>query len=240
MRENGERNKRALRKIFRELRQTITANFFDLDDKKLFVTLTYAENMRDEKRLRRDFDLYMKRLRHYLKPEGHALEYLVVIEPQGRGAWHAHLMLKSDKPLFIHHADMEKLWGHGATRTERLESIDNIGAYFIAYFSNVEITDENREKYHVDDSDLFERDGKQYIKGERLKHYPDYMQIWRHSRGIIRPTSEKAYQKLIQEHYEEPHVMREFELEKKRKDESGEEKPLNIAQSQHRAKRSGE
>ena len=240
--DKNERNKRSLRRIFRELRQTITANFWDLDDKKLFITLTYAENMQDEKRLYKEFDLFMKRLRHYCKPDGHRLEYLVVMEPQGRGAWHAHLLLKSDRELFIHHADMERLWGHGMTRTERFTGIDNIGAYFIAYFKNVEITPENRELYHVDDDDLVEREGKRYIKGERLKHYPDYMQIWRHSRGVVRPKSQQTYKQLVLDEYQQPHLTHKYEIETAGASSDGREagesetKKITIVNTQHKKK----
>jgi len=238
MLESNGRNKRSLRVIFRELRQTITANFSGDNEKMLFVTLTYAENMQDEKRLYSDFESFMKRLKRYaVRCDLGSLEYLVVMEPQGRGAWHAHLMLKSDVPLYIHYADMEKLWGHGATRTERLENINNIGAYFIAYFSNVEITDENASTYHVDADDIVVRDGKKYIKGERMQYYPDYMQIWRHSRGIKRPITQKDLEDIMKS-LEEPHLTREYEIKSSKETD---EKPLfdytlKIKNSQHRKK----
>jgi len=229
------RNTRSLRKIMRDLRQTAQANFGGQDDKKLFVTLTYAENMQDEKRLMKDFDLFFKRLKYYL-PD-HKLDYLVVMEPQGRGAWHGHMLLKSDNDLFIHYADMERLWGHGATRTERLENIDNVGAYVVAYINNVEITDNNKDVLHVEDHDVIERNGKKYIKGERLKFYPDHMQIWRHSRGVKRPKSEAVYLGDVEADYEPSHMTREKIIELPQSVDG--DNTITIVNTQHRKKKGG-
>jgi hypothetical protein len=230
MQNKDGRNKRSLRHIFRKMRQTIQAEFGDLDDKKLFVTLTYAENMQDEKQLKIDFDAFMKRLKRHLS--GHRLEYIVIIEPQQRGAWHAHLLLKSDQSLFIHYADMERLWGHGMTRTERLSGIDNIGAYFIAYMSNIPLDEEMINAMELTDDDIETRGAdksKRYIKGERLKYYPDYMQIWRHSRGIKTPESMKIGKQKLLFDYEKPYLRHEYQL-------SDDEQPLKIISSQHKKK----
>jgi hypothetical protein len=187
--ENGVmRNKRSLRMIFKNLRQLINTNFTDDDsDRQLFITLTYKENMQDDKRLKKDFEKFIKRLQYAYKEN--ELAYISIVEPQGRGAWHVHLLLKTlNQPnLFIPHEDIERLWGHGATRTERLRA-DNLGSYFIAYLSNAELSDEKIALMEVSAEDIKEENGKKYLKGIRLKWYPDYMQIYRHSRNITKPS----------------------------------------------------
>jgi hypothetical protein len=184
----GMRNIRSLRTIFQELRFLVNANFDQLDsEKQLFITLTYAENMQDDKRLYKDYDKFIKRLKHRYKE--HELAYISIVEPQGRGAWHVHLLLKTlnrDK-LEIGNWDLEPIWGHGITHTERLENTDNVGAYFAAYLTNLELTDEKINELGLDVNDITEKNGKRIVKGERLKHYPAYMQIYRHSRNVTYP-----------------------------------------------------
>ena len=187
--ENGVmRNKRSLRQIFTKMRQLINCNFDAEDsDRELFVTLTYRENMQDGKRLYKDFDKFIKRLKH--NHSEHEFLYIAIVEPQARGAWHIHLLLKTlNQPrLYIPHEAIERLWGHGMTRTERLD-VDNLGSYFIAYLSNAELDDNAIRAMEVPESDIKIKDGKKYLKGSRLKWYPDYMQIYRNSRNVVKPS----------------------------------------------------
>jgi hypothetical protein len=192
--ENGVmRNKRSLRMIFKNLRQLINTNFTDDESEtQLFITLTYKENMQDDKKLHEDFRNFFKKLKRHMKT--HELAYISIVEPQQRGAWHIHLLLKSlhqetlgAHTLYIPHEDIERLWGHGATRTERLQA-DNLGSYFIAYLSNAELSDEKIAAMEVAAEDIKVQDGKKYLKGMRLKWYPDYMQIYRNSRNITKPS----------------------------------------------------
>ena len=58
-----------------------------------------------------------------------------------KGAWHIHLLLKAMnvKHLYIPNDEIiAKLWGHGHTKTKRLNDVDNIGAYLSAYLTNLE------------------------------------------------------------------------------------------------------
>ena len=186
------RNWHSLKQIFKELRQTINYNFSSTDKNQLAITLTYAENMQDSNRLYLDFKKFMMRLKHSY-PE-HNFEYIVIVEPQGRGAWHCHMLLKTtnQKELYIPDNDIARIWGHGFTKTERLKNVDQYGAYFVAYLTNAEVTPEREKELEIEANDIEIKNGKKVIKGERLKWYPEYMQIWRHSRGI-----EKAPQETI-------------------------------------------
>lgn len=55
------------------------------------LTLTYRENMVDRARMQRDFDVFMKRVRRIFP----GFQYVCVFERQKRGAWHAHIAVRS-------------------------------------------------------------------------------------------------------------------------------------------------
>jgi len=225
------RNRRSLKVIFKELRQTINYNFASEYKNQLAITLTYSENMQDEKQLYSDFDKFIKRLKHNHPDD--KFEYIVIVEPQARGAWHCHLLLKSmnQDDLYISHEKMEKLWGHGATRTERLKNVDQYGAYFIAYLSNAEITDDDIEKMNIEENDITEKDGKRFIKGLRLKWYPEHMRIWRHSKGIKKP---KYYDLLGEEVKSHLHKYGTITYEKIHELQTKDNKPLEIINQQRK------
>ena len=74
-----------------------------------WITLTYSENMTDTKRLYKDFQKFMQKLKYHFKEFN--IEYIVAMEPQGRGAWHAHLILIFDrKAPYIPNKIIENLW----------------------------------------------------------------------------------------------------------------------------------
>lgn len=173
---NTEKTITNLRKTFNRLRQLIRTNFTNDSDNQLFITLTYKENMTDETRLYKDFELFYKRLQYRLK--GHKLDYISVVEPQGRGAWHIHLMLKSDKPvLYIDKKELTKIWGKGRTDVQRLKS-DDVGSYYVAYFTDLQV---------INNTGLDKTNNKKRIKGARLSMYPKNFKFYRTSRGIKKP-----------------------------------------------------
>lgn len=182
----------SLRKTFTKLRQLINTNF-KARENELFVTFTYAENMQDKERLYTDFDKFYKRLKYDQRDR--ELAYISIAEPQGRGAWHLHVLLKSvdGENLYIDNRKMQELWGHGWTETKRLRQSDNIGAYFSAYFTN---TEEDEHPGLIADP----KKAKKYKKGGRLKFYPKDFKFFRTSRNIEKPVIESTtYGKVIAE-----------------------------------------
>ena len=157
----------SLKKSIRRLRMIINANFSG-NLNELFITLTYSENMTDLKRLYSDFNKFIKRLRY--KYGDINFEYIAVPEPQLRGAWHIHLLLKAvnKEVLYISNDKIAELWRQGFTKTERLEQVDNVGAYLSAYLTDLK--NDNCKS-----------------KGARLYLYPSGMQLYRSSRGIKKP-----------------------------------------------------
>ncbi len=175
---DGKTNIRSLQMTFKRLVELIRCNFTKNDSRQLFITLTYKKNMCDEKQLYIDFKYFYDKLKYKYKDK-HKFEYITVAEPQQRGAWHLHIMLKSDKTLFIEDKEIRKMWGHGITQTERLKG-DDVGRYYVSYFTNLKIEDMGKLTPE-------QKKQKKYIKGSRLKYYPKNFKFYRCSRGLKKP-----------------------------------------------------
>ncbi|WP_306569138.1 hypothetical protein [Faecalispora jeddahensis] len=179
------------------LRDLLNTNVTDASH-CLWVTLTYKENMQDNKRLYQDFRKFHMRMLHYLKKNSlPTYEYIVAMEPQGRGAWHAHLvMIFPDKAPFIPNDTLASVWGHGFTKTKPLKDVDNVGLYLTAYLTDMELPDVISSHGKIIYGDLkavsvVDEQGKKQtkaiVKGARLKLYPPGFRIYRTSRGIRKP-----------------------------------------------------
>jgi len=81
---------RRMRNSIRHVRRIINANFVGDPRREAWVTVTYAENVRDTDRVYIDWQAAIRNLRRTW-PD---LEYIAVLEPQERGAWHIHALLK--------------------------------------------------------------------------------------------------------------------------------------------------
>lgn len=193
----------------RDLRDLINANLTD-PKRALWVTLTYRENMQDEKRLYEDFRRFWQRFKYDLQKQGSGpVEYITAAEPQGRGAWHLHcLFLFAGKTPFIPNAQIAKLWGHGYTKTQSLKGVDNPGLYLTAYLGDMEFTEaitSGTRRGRLTEIETIDEHGrkqrKAVIKGARLHLYPAGFNLYRCTRGVKRPkvyeTTEGAAQEII-------------------------------------------
>ena len=189
-------NKKSLYRTFSNIRGLINTNITNVENVR-FCTLTYKENMTDTKKLYKDFNDFNKRFQYYCKKNDFGKpEYIIVFEPQKRGAWHAHLLYiwKDRTAPFIPNKDFAEIWGHGFVQIKQLQNIDNVGAYLTAYLTDLEFGDgcfdlnaKSVLKGQYRASEGEENRNKAYIKGARLKYYPAGFQIMRHSRGIEYP-----------------------------------------------------
>ncbi|HFU4138252.1 TPA: hypothetical protein ACGO73_002058, partial [Streptococcus suis] len=193
--ENRSESYNSLRQTFKKIRYLINNNFTGKPN-ELFVTLTYAENMTDTNRLYTDIKKFMMKLR-YKYNDVSDIDYLSVIEPQGRGAWHIHMLLRFNalSSVFVPSHELAELWGHGFIKIERIQNVDNIGAYLSAYLADVELTSDNIHKAVREDMEIIEKevDGekKKFVKGGRLHMYPSGMNLYRKSKGITFPERKK-------------------------------------------------
>jgi hypothetical protein len=201
-------NRKGLYKTFANARAVINTNVTDVS-KVRWCTLTYAENMTNAKRLYEDFKKFNQRFQYYCKQHDYGKpEYIVMMEPQGRGAWHAHLLYiwQDMKAPYISNEDFRKLWGHGFVRIKKLDNVDNVGAYLTAYLGDMEINEiDNKLDYIGSECKVIEmdEDGKKvkkaFVKGARLDLYPSNFNMIRCSRGIKRPVSEMMSQDAAKE-----------------------------------------
>lgn len=183
------------------LRTYINTNVFDPKEWK-WITLTYAENMKEPKRLYNDFKAFIRALRN--KFSKYKIEYIIACEPQGRGAWHIHSLIGFGTIApYIPNKVIASLWKQGYTKTQKLNDIDNVGAYLTAYLADIEITSDNLSilnenglkmakntlEQQVEIKTITTEDGKskRYIKGGRLYMYPPNFNLYRISRGIKKP-----------------------------------------------------
>ena len=191
--DNRAGNLNTVRQTLSKLRDLLNTNITDPSHCR-WVTLTYEENMTDPKRLYEDFKKFNMRMRY----KGYKYEYIVCMEPQGRGAWHAHLvMIFDDKAPYIPNDEMASIWGHGFTVTKKLEDVDNVGAYLTAYLGDMDMSDyKNLSPEEKDQMQIFgikeieiegSKEKKSIIKGGRLHMYPPKFNIYRRSRGIKDP-----------------------------------------------------
>lgn len=204
--ESRAEDKNSVRESLTKLRDIINANVTNPDYCR-WVTLTYAENMTDDKRLYSDFKKFVMRMRS----RSYTFEYIVAMEPQGRGAWHAHLLMIFDKKApFILNKQLEEIWGHGFVKIKALSNIDNIGVYLTAYLGDMELDEAIKNGLSVDKSSVKEVEEidesgkkitKSIVKGARLSLYPPKFHIFRKSRGIKLPdisyTSYSEAKKLV-------------------------------------------
>lgn len=220
--ENRACDIKSISKTLGRLRDYLNTNITDVS-KCRWVTLTYKDNVTDPEKLYNDFKLFNRRLR---KAVGH-YEYIVAMEPQGRGAWHCHVVMIFDtKAPFIHNDVIWNAWspkgfkakktdgeGYNYTKIKKLDDVDNVGAYLTAYLGDMEINEfcETGEALKHLGKTLnikeveFEEDGehkkKSFVKGARLYMYPPQFNLYRCSRGIKKPIvsyqSEEMAQKKV-------------------------------------------
>lgn len=179
------------------LRDYLNTNITDVTRCR-WVTLTYAQPhgkpMTDTDRLYKDFKKFVMRF-HYRYG---AFEYIVAMEPQGSGSWHAHVVfIFPGKAPYIPNDEMAKIWGQGFTKTRRLDNVDNVGAYLTAYLGDMEIhefcnLEDHPSGLFCKDVDYIDDDGKEqkktYVKGGRIHLYPPNFNLYRCSRGIKKPV----------------------------------------------------
>lgn len=182
-------NIKNVRKSMQDGRDFINANVFDLN-RTAWITFTYAENMRDPKRLQKDFEHFNE---NYRKQVGN-YEYITAVEPQRRGAFHLHSFFIFDHDITqaLDYRRIIHTWGKGRVEVQYMYGdVDNLGAYLSAYLCNLDLNEKAQTLgYHDLNVVACERTGKMYEKGQRLGMYPKGMKIFRRSKGIIKPDTE--------------------------------------------------
>lgn len=146
------------------IKRTIDCNF---DDKSTFLTLTFRENMRNIDKANKEFTLFMKRLKNYLKSP---LKYIATWELQLRGAIHYHLVLFSVP--YIDNKKLGELWGNGFIKINQIKGKvkdDAIALYITKYLvKDLENKDRKKKAYFC---------SRNLKKPEEIKELLDYDEI---------------------------------------------------------------
>jgi len=93
-----------------------------------FMTLTFAKNITDLKTANYVFNQFIKRISYKYGD----FEYLAVPEFQKRGAVHYHLLCKLP---FVSIVELQEIWGQGFIKINKIDNVNNIGAYVCKYLS---------------------------------------------------------------------------------------------------------
>lgn len=162
-------NLESVRKSFNRLKAIINCNYSSPLNVK-YITLTYAENMTDNKRISRDLRYFFRNMKRRYGD----FEYIYTKEKQARGAWHVHMIMffEHEAPYMANNEEdhpVRDAWGHGFVNVQGFEGdINNLGNYLCAYLTD----DKETSK-----------------KGARLKNYESGIRLYNCSKGIKRPTS---------------------------------------------------
>lgn len=123
----------------RTLRRTINSNIGKHgNESPKFVTLTFSEDLRDIATANLLFNKFIKRLNYALKK---TIKYTVVIQFQdgkrkgkikgGRGVIHYHVIFYNLP--YLPAKRLGEIWKHGFIKINRINHVDNVGAYLTAY-----------------------------------------------------------------------------------------------------------
>lgn len=104
-----------LNRTKKQIQQIIENN---LNNTSAFITLTYAKNMQDYNQAKKDFNIYIKKL----KQQYGTIKYICVKELQPkRGAIHYHLLIFNyDKSM-----KLRKYWKHGFSFVKRIYNVED-------------------------------------------------------------------------------------------------------------------
>lgn len=148
-----------------DIKRLIDCNF---DNKSTFLTLTFKENLQDIETANREFTLFIKRLKRYLKNQ--PLKYIATWELQQRGAIHYHLVLFSAP--YIDNKKLGELWGNGFIKVNKIkETVKNeaVGVYITKYFVKDLEKKANQKKAYFSSRNL--------IKPKEIKKRLDFDQM---------------------------------------------------------------
>ena len=108
----------------RYVRNMINANL----ELNKFLTLTFAHTETNLKNARYEFDKFVKRLKTFFPN----LKYINVVEFQKRGAVHFHLLCNLP---YVEVNELSRIWGNGFVKINKIDNIDNVGAYVTKYMT---------------------------------------------------------------------------------------------------------
>lgn len=140
------------------IKRLIDCNF---NDKSSFLTLTFRDNVQDVEVANKEFTLFIKRLKNYLKRR---LKYIGTWERQKNGSVHYHVVLFSVP--YIQSEKLSEIWGNGFIKINQIKGKvkDDAIALYIT-------------KYLVKDLENKEKQKKAYFSSRNLKKPEEFKKL---------------------------------------------------------------
>lgn len=134
-----EHRKQVLQRAKKNLRRLINANVgqYGKEFTAKFLTLTFKDNVKDLDKANYEFEKFIKRLNYHCFGTKKAnLKYTCVVEFQKRGAIHYHVIIYNMP--YIKANDIGNVWGNGFIKINKIDDVDNVGAYVSEYLGQAE------------------------------------------------------------------------------------------------------
>ena len=134
-----EHRKQVLQRAKKNLRRLINANVGQYGEEftAKFLTLTFKDNVQDIEQANYEFKKFIQRLNYKLYGTKKAnLKYTCVVEFQKRGAIHYHVIIYNMP--YVKANDISNIWGNGFIKINKIDDIDNVGAYVSEYLGQAE------------------------------------------------------------------------------------------------------
>lgn len=134
-----EHRKQVLQRSKKNLRRLINANVgqYGKEFTAKFLTLTFKDNVKDLDKANYEFEKFIKRLNYHCFGTKKAnLKYTCVVEFQKRGAIHYHVIIYNMP--YIKANDIGNVWGNGFIKINKIDDVDNVGAYVSEYLGQAE------------------------------------------------------------------------------------------------------
>lgn len=133
--EGKEKNRKdSLRRARQEVRRIVNANVGAYGEQLTakFITLTFGDNVTDLDKANYELKKFIQRLNYLVYGTKVAnLRYTAVPEFQKRGAVHYHVVIYNLP--YIKADVIEKVWGNGFIKINKIDDVDNVGAYICKY-----------------------------------------------------------------------------------------------------------
>lgn len=124
--------KRAAKNLIRTVNANVNQYGKNLTSK--FLTLTFAEDIRDLDVANKKFTDFIRRLNYYLyKERKNRLKYTAVWELTKKGRIHYHVIFYNLP--FIKIDEIVKIWGNGIAYINAIDKVNNVGIYVAKYMS---------------------------------------------------------------------------------------------------------
>ena len=161
-----------------------------------FITLTYADNVIDFKKMENDFIKFRQKINKYMKRNYDiGFKFIATFERQKRGAWHCHMLTNIKKDYFSSvTGDVQYTKKKGSkVKTDERKKIEN--EFSKRFWSNgfcdyIELSDNNGTALYISKYMLKDTD-------DILEIETDIKSRYRISRGLNKPI--EHYEKLEEE-----------------------------------------